>query len=90
MQVKERLYVNRGNRTIEGHFLMRAFPTHIHNVSPSYSRVSNGASQGSVPGPTIFTLYMLPSGKIIWQAGINFNCSADDTQRYLSMKPEKT
>lgn len=58
---------------------MRAFPTHIHNVSPSYSRVSNGASQGSVPGPADFTLYMLPSGKNIWQAGINFNCSADDT-----------
>lgn len=27
MQVKKRLYVNRGNRTIEGHFLMGAFPT---------------------------------------------------------------
>ena len=72
---------------MESYLTNRCQAVMINNHISSSRDLSFGVPQGSVLGPTLFSLYIAPMTDIIRQHGLEYHLYADDTQMYLTFNP---
>lgn len=63
----------------------RYFRVSLDTCSSRTHKISCGVPQGSILGPILFNLYMLPLGDVVRRHGISFHSYADDTQLYIAV-----
>jgi hypothetical protein len=71
---------------IKSYLTERRQRVHINDDTSQSAILQTGVPQGSVLGPLLFILYMLPLTKIIAKNNVSRHSYADDTQLYIRLR----
>ncbi len=75
-------------RWFESYLTGRSFKVAWGGEVSTEHQLVTGVPRGSVFGPLLFSTYTTSLGPIIQANGFSYHCYADDTQLYLSFRPD--
>ena len=65
----------------------RSQQINISSSCSSHQELACGVPQGSVLGPSLFTVYTESLGRLLHSLNIQYHLYAEDTERFVSFKP---
>ncbi len=66
----------------------RQYNIAMHNYKSTTALLRQGVPQGSVLGPLLYIIYIMPLGHIMRHCGFHYHCYADDIQIYTACSPD--